>query len=505
MRAETVADLCRDQAAARPAALALADGTTRLDFGTLNHRTDRLADALRARFVQAGDRVAALLLDGNALMELYLATAKLGAILVPLNWRLAPAELAYILQDCEPALLVADESFAPLVADSGIPRLVVTDNNAGIGDYAAFLESGSTTTLPPPAPDAPWLMLYTSGTTGRPKGCMLTQAGHMASTRGSLDYWGVGPQDHLLIALPLFHVGGFGILLTHFAAGAASIICRRHLPTAAMLDLAVAEGCRTLSISPLLLPEIIALQRAAPRPLAISRVTMGGGMHETALIQEVREGLRTEILAGYGQTEAGNFVCYLNAAEQVQNPTACGRPLNHIEVSIQDDNGALLPAGAVGELCLRGPSVMAGYWRNEAATAAAMRDGWLRSGDMMRLDESGFLHFVSRSKELIKSGGENVYPREVELVLLAHPGVADAGVFGVPDESWGEAVKAAIVPRPGEAPDPAALVAWCRQHIAAYKRPRYIEFMDTLPRSPLGKLLVQDLRARPVTPDQRAG
>jgi fatty-acyl-CoA synthase len=253
----------------------------------------------------------------------------------------------------------------------------------------------------------------------------------------------------------------------------------------------------------MLLPEIIALQRTAPRAHEISRVTMGGGMHEASLVKEVRDGLGTEILAGYGQTEAGNFVCYLNAAEQLSHPTACGRPMSHIEASIQNADGALLPAGEVGELCLRGPSVMAGYWRNQAATAAAIRDGWLRTGDMMRLDGDSFLHFVSRSKDLIKSGGENVYPREVELVLLAHPAVADACVFGVPDETWGEAVKAVIVPSAGAAPDPAALVAWCRQHIAGYKRPRYIEFMEVLPRSPLGKLAVQDLRARLVTPSQR--
>jgi acyl-CoA synthetase (AMP-forming)/AMP-acid ligase II len=348
-------------------------------------------------------------------------------------------------------------------------------------------------------------MLYTSGTTGRPKGCLLTQAGQMASTSASLDYWRVAQEDRLLIALPLFHVGGFGILLTHFAAGAASIICRRHLATPALLDLAVAEGCRTLSVSPTLLPEILALQRTAPRDLGISRVTMGGGMHEAALVREVRDVLGTEILAGYGQTEAGNFVCYLNATEQLKRPTACGRPLRHIQASIQDADGALLPVGEVGELCLRGPSIMAGYWRNPTATAATLRQGWLRSGDMMRQDEDGFLHFVSRTKELIKSGGENVYPREVELVLLAHPGVADACVFGVPDETWGEAVKAAIVPRTTEPPDPAALVAWCRQHIAGYKRPRYIEFLEVLPRSPLGKLAIQDLRARPVTPEQRTG
>jgi acyl-CoA synthetase (AMP-forming)/AMP-acid ligase II len=505
MPAETVAALCRDMASAHGQNLALADGTTRLDFATLNTRTDRLANALRQRGVATGDRVAALLLDGNALLELYFAAAKRGAILVPLNWRLAPAELAYILHDSAPALLFVDESFVPLVAETGLKLVAVTDNNAGTGEYAQFLESGAATELPAPAPDAPWLMLYTSGTTGRPKGCLLTQTGQMASTSASLVYWGVGQEDRLLIALPLFHVGGLGILLTHFAAGAASIICRRHLATPALLDLAVAESCRSLCVSPTLLPEIIALQRTAPRNLTISRVTMGGGMHETALVREVRDVLGTEILAGYGQTEAGNFVCYLNATEQLKRPTACGRPLRHIQASIQDADGTPVPPGEVGELCLRGPSIMSGYWRNPTATAATLRNGWLRSGDMMRLDADGFLHFVSRSKELIKSGGENVYPREVELVLLAHPGVADACVFGVPDETWGEAVKAAIVPNPTNPPDPAALVAWCRQHIAGYKRPRYIEFMASLPRSPLGKLATQDLRARPVTPEQRTG
>jgi acyl-CoA synthetase (AMP-forming)/AMP-acid ligase II len=489
-------------AAARPGALAFADDRMRCDFGTFEHRTDQLARAMGAAGVAAGDRVAALLQDGCALLELYFATAKLGAICVPLNWRLAAPEIAYILADARPKLGLVDSALAALLPAADFPVVSVTDNDAGAGAYAEFLQGGGE---PPAAAakDAPWLMLYTSGTTGRPKGCLLTQSGQMASTASSLAYWGVAADDTLLIGLPLFHVGGLGIVLTHFAAGAASVICRRHLGTADILDLAAAERARTLSISPTLLPELLARQSERPRDLVLRRCTMGGGMHEPALVQAVHEGLRAEIVAGYGQTEAGNFVTYLGAADQLARPTACGKPLGHLQARLLDEDGAAVADGEAGELCLRGPSVMTGYWQNKRATDAAIRDGWLRTGDVMRRDQDGFLHFVGRTKELIKTGGENVYPREVELVLLDHPAVRDCGVFGVADPQWGEAVKAAVVLHDGEAATAAELVAWCRARIAGYKRPRYVEFLPALPRSALGKLAVTELRARPVTDAQR--
>ncbi|MBV8779319.1 MAG: long-chain fatty acid--CoA ligase [Alphaproteobacteria bacterium] len=208
------------------------------------------------------------------------------------------------------------------------------------------------------------------------------------------------------------------------------------------------------------------------------------------------------MVGGYGQTESLGFVLTLGGREMLDAPTALGWPLAHVEAGVLDPAGEPVAGAATGELGLRGPAVMLGYWQDETASAEAIGTGWLRTGDIVRRDEAGLFHFEGRSKELVKTGGENVYPREVEQVLLAHPAIADAAIVGVPDAKWGEAVKACIVLRPGAALEAREAVAWCRASIAGYKRPRYVEFVEAIPRDHLGKVSRPLLRARPTTPDQ---
>ena len=487
----------------RPAVI---DGDRRVTYAQLDRRVERLALALAERGVAEGDRIAALLINGLPLIELYLAAARLGAILLPLNMRLAAPELAWIIADAEPAVLFASASLEPLAqaARGDVPMIRVADRPAADDAYDALIASAPDDAVldRDPPPDADWIMLYTSGTTGRPKGCLLSQQGQVIAAYAMASQWGSTEQSRLLLSLPLFHVGGTGLLFAHLAVGACLILAPRVFDAEQALRMASDLRCDALAVVPQLYGGMIEAQTRDSLPLNLRIVTMGGGMHIPELVEQVRAVLGADPILGYGQTEAGNYIAYLRGEEQLRHPKACGRPLPQFDVRVVDADDNPLPVGGVGELTVRGPSVLSGYWRNPQATADAMRGDWLHTGDIVMLDGEGLITMMGRSKELIKTGGENVYPKEVEAVLLEHPAIADCAVFGVPHDYWGEAVKTMIALHPGEALDKHAVVEWVRARIAGYKRPRFVEFVDALPRTETGKLLTRDLQARPLTPDQ---
>lgn len=480
--------------------IALIEGERRRTYAELDRRSDQLAAALGAAGVGPGDRIAALLPNSCALIELYFAAAKLRAILLPVNFRLAAPEVAFILEDSAPRFLFVADTLEHLAEslDGAIRKIVVPTGQAAHDPYEAFLATGGGHASDACGTD-PWIMLYTSGTTGRPKGCLLDQKGQIISALASAGVWKPRQEDRLLMALPLFHVGGLGILFAHMMAGATVILAPRTFSPQDAHEMLAREECTVCGIAPQLYPEILAVQKRSPRTLRLRHVSMGGGMHPVELLEEVRKVLGTEILLGYGQTEAGNFISYLTSEEQFRRPRSCGRILQHLDARIVDAGGRDLPPGEAGELLVRGPSVLSAYWQQPEQTAATLCDGWLRTGDIVSMDDEGFITLLSRVKELIKTGGENVYPKEVENVLLAHPAIAECAVFGIPHDHWGECVKAVIVPKPGQHLTVDEVVAWCRKHIAGYKRPRAIEFMDSLPRSDAGKLLMRELKARALT------
>lgn len=488
---------------------AIIDGTRRVTYAQLDQRVGRLAVALAGRGVATGDRIAALLVNGLPLVELYLAAARLGAILLPLNWRLAGPELGWIIDNAEPRILFASDSLAALatVATQHVPIIIVAeqpDATNAADAYDALIASADEDVHPgdDPAPELPWIMLYTSGTTGRPKGCLLSQQGQVISALAMASQWQSDEHTRLLLSLPLFHVGGTGLLFAHLTVGATIIIAPRQFNAEAARRMASELRCTALGVVPQFYPDMIAAQKSDPLPLTLQLVTMGGGMHAPELVAEVRAILGAEPILGYGQTEAGNYIAYIKGAEQLRHPKACGRPLPQFDVRVVDSDDNPLPIGAVGELCVRGPSVLNAYWRNPEATETALRGGWLHTGDLVQLDAHGLITMMGRSKELIKTGGENVYPKEVEAVLFEHPAIADCVVFGVPHEYWGEAVKVMIALHPGQSLDARGVVDWVRARIAGYKRPRYVEFVATLPRTDTGKLLTRELQARPLTVDQ---
>lgn len=501
---DTIAALIEDLARRHPDRAAVADVGRSLDFATLDRRTSALAASLIGAGATPGRCVAALVNNGVPMIELFMAAAKARVVLLPLNWRLAAGELDYILGDAAPLLLFVSDGLAGLAGQlKAPPRSILIADGGGDCAYEDFVHAHAVAPVPPrPLPDDPWLMLYTSGTTGRPKGCVLDQAGQLAAALAMRAVWQVTPEDRLGSCLPLFHVGGMGIFMGHLSGGAAVHIAPRSLAAAGCLAWLSDLRCTTAAIPVQFYDAVLEQQRRAPLPLALRCVNLGGGMHPASFVHEVVDVLQARAVAGYGQTEAGGFVSMQTHEEQLARPASCGRVMTHLQSTIVDDADQPVRAGEVGELCVRGASVMRGYRGQEEATEAALRHGWLHTGDMCRVDGEGFLYLVARKKELIKSGGENVYPREVEEALAAHPAVLDVSVFGVPHEYWGEAVKAAVVLREGATASAPELARWCRERIAAYKRPRFIEFMAAIPRSEIGKVQKLELAARPVTSEQ---
>ncbi len=482
---------------------AIADEHRSLSFRELDARADNIARALGASGVKPGERIAMLLPNGVSQLELFFAAARARAILLPVNWRLAPPEIAYIIADAEPAIAFASAQFGERAdALRALPRCIELGE-----DGAPFATVDASDYAVPAAEDEaeahdPWLMLYTSGTTGRPKGCLLNQGGNWLAAQAQALAWRVTHADRLGSSLPLFHVGGLHLVLAHLFAGASVRIAPHTFGAADALGWLAVHRCTTTAIPVQYYETMLAHKSEGHATPTLRCINLGGGMHQPEFVRAATEGLNATAVCGYGQTEASGFLTALTHEEQLARPASCGRALAHIEWRIVDAADQPLPTGEAGELCVRAPSVMEGYWRNEAASAQTLRGGWLHTGDIACADADGFLTLIGRSKELIKSGGENVYPSEVESALRAHPAVADCTVFGVAHAYWGEAVKAAVVLAPDATTTPRELADWCRTRIAAYKRPRFVEFMAEIPRSDLGKVQKLALQKLPCAPEQ---
>lgn len=484
---------------------ATVDGAQRLTWAELDQRVERLARVLAARGIAPGDRVALLLTDGAPFVTALLACGRIGAIAVLLNWRLAPGEIGWIMGNAEVSMTFANPRFAELLAESATGELVLVDEQH---DPHGPFESWVTTNqplraLPALEPDRALYMMYTSGTTGRPKGCL--QSGSAVATSALAmalrRHW--NRDTRLLSVNPLFHVVGMQQVAAMLACGGASVFAGRDHDSAAILDLLHREQCTTTSAFPTICFPWQAMEPVRGGVMPLVDYTGGAGMRP-AIYDFIEREWDARVVGGYGQTEICGFATAIDYPEMLEHPRSIGWPMAHIEMCILDPEGKPLPPGEEGEICLRSPAVMLGYWRNPEATEAALGHGWLRTGDLGTMDQLGLGYLLGRAKELIKTGGENVYPAEVDAVFAEMPEVADAGCCGVPDKQWGEAVKAFVVLKPGMALSREEITARFKGKIAGYKRPRYIEFVDKLPRDPIGKLQRRELSVRPVTPDQAA-
>ncbi len=504
-RSVTLGDTIRANGFLHAEREALIDGKQRITHRELERRTNRLARKLLEHGARKGDRVAVLLPDGVQFVEMLIAAGKAGVIFVMLNWRLSPSEIEWIVGDAGPRAIYFAERFAHLVPDrSDLEKYAVADEALAESRYEQWANGGRDDPLAPELRGTdPLFMMFTSGTTGRPKGCLQSHEGAVIQALAYAARRGHTSTDVNLSINPLFHVGGLGQMLSVLLVGGANVFIERDLPDTAPIDIAVRERCTLSTLSrPLLRAYGIMGPDVAPK-LHFRSLTYGAGMVDPASIAFVQDEWKALVVGGWGQTESWGFATFIDYPEMVKHPKAVGWPLQHVALTILDDNGHPSPdPDAVGELGVRGPGVMVGYWNNPAATEAALGTGWLRSGDVMKRDALGLFTMEGRAKELIKSAGENVYPAEVESVLQSLPGVVDAAIAGVEDAKWGEAVKAFIVLKPGATLTAAEMTAACRARIAGYKRPRYLEFVDEIPRDYIGKIRRYQLSARPVRPDQ---
>ena len=472
---------------------ALVCGDTRLTFTEVHRRCEQVVGAMQALGMRPGDRVAVLAANCHRFVEAFVALPSGGMVIVPLNYRLADDELAAILQDCGARLLITDRD-SGMLADS-VERVIRWPDEL----EAAMAQAAPANLDGVASPDDVAALFYTGGTTGKPKGVMLTHANIVINSFHKTVAVGLRSDEVFLAAPAMFHVAGIAPLLSLMTLGARTVSYPMFDP-AGCLDAIEREDCTMMMPVPTMLAAMVDEQRRQPRSLpALRLLGHAASPISTDLLERATHTFPGVDLAEfYGATETTAIVTCLHHEEDlIDSPLArsCGQPVPGVSVRIAAPDGSEQATGEIGEVLIRSGAVMAGYWNNPAATAAALHDGWYRSGDLGYLDGTSHLFLVDRAKDMIVTGGENVYSIEVENALASHPDVVEAAVFGVPDARWGEAVHALVVsisPNPNLA---AELIAHCRTQIAAFKVPKAIDIRsEPLPKSGPGKVLKRELR-----------
>jgi O-succinylbenzoate-CoA ligase len=499
-----IGDWIARRAERTPGSTAVVDGATgaRQSYANLDQRTSAHAAGLRELGVRRGDRVALVMNNSAAFLEILFAVAKLGAITVPVNFRLSPEEIAYILEDSRATVLVHDAHWAKLaeaaLAVTKAPVAAVVDasrNDPFTKDGRRELAAIAVTE--PVHSDDVAVIMYTSGTTGRPKGAMLTHGNMEWNAVNMLTAGnGLNPDDSTVAVAPLFHIGGLGLFTLPLLYAGGTVIVQEQFDPQQTLVLMAHEHVTVQFMVPTMWAALSALPDFDSYDLSSLRCLLCGGAPCPLPVIEFYQGKGLSFMEGFGMTELSPTALVLEEEFVRTKAGSVGRPFLHVNVRIVDEDDRDVRQGEVGELVLQGPNVFAGYWGLPEATADAKRGEWFHSGDLARQDEDGFITLVDRKKDMIISGGENVYPIEVEQVLHRHPGIADAAVIGVPHERWGETVLAVVVPAADTALDEEEVIAYCRERIAHFKCPRRVELVSELPRNATGKLLKRELRQR---------
>jgi len=505
-RLQSVADISRVHAKDRPDAVALDFRDRTTTYAELDHRTNRVAQGLIGLGQKPGARIGYLGKNCDRYFEVLLGAFKARSVVVGVNWRLAPPEIAYVLNDagCE-VLFVGQEYYATaekILPDC--PKLkTVIAMDGGHTAWPGFesWRDAQTDTDPllPVAPDDDVIQLYTSGTTGHPKGVQITNANYLAIFKclGEVPIGKYEPDDVVLIAMPLFHVAGVNLGLLTLAQGAHGIVLGDTDP-AEIIRLVETKKITYAFLVPALILFVIQHPTAAGADFSsLKNISYGASPISDEVLLKARQVFGCEFLQVYGLTEttgAGTLLPHDDHDPARGKLRSCGKPAPGHEVRVVDGEGRALPTGEVGEIQIKAPSVMKGYWNKDEATRKAINEGWFATGDAGFFDGEGYLYIHDRVKDMIVSGGENVYPAEVENAIMGHPAVGDVAVIGVPDPRWGEAVKAIVVKKPGLEADPADIIAFARERIAGYKLPKSVDFIDVLPRNPSGKVLRKDLR-----------
>ena len=500
-------DLLDRAAWAAPDRLAVVSGDLRLTYREFQRRVLRAGAMLQGRGVARGHRVAILDKNSHYYLELYFALPRIGAVVVPLNYRFTPPELVYILNDSTATTLLFSREFAETVAQArpeltGVEEYICFEEEVdGAPAYGTLLERGPRAPAPvDPSPDDVILQMYTSGTTGRPKGAMLSHGNMIANTLTTNHERDYAASDTYMHVAPLYHCADLELFYGMTYAGGGNVIVREFDPDT-VLGTVAKHGVTVTLLVPAMINFLLEHPRFDEYDLSSLRlVVYGGSSIPLDRLRTALERFPCRFTQGYGLTETSPVLCVLPAEDHdtegsnVRRIQSCGRPAHNVAVKIVDEQGAECPPETVGEIIARGKNVMQGYWNMPQATAEAVRGGWFYTGDLAHTDADGYVYIVDRKKDMICSGAENIYPREIEEVLFTHPAVLEAAVIGVPSDTWGETVKAIVVTRDGLAPTSEELIGYCRERLAPYKAPRSVDFIEALPRNASGKILKRELR-----------
>jgi acyl-CoA synthetase (AMP-forming)/AMP-acid ligase II len=501
-----VADVPRLQAFRRGGAAALMFEGKTTTFAEVDATASRIANALMASGIRTQDRIAYLGKNTDHFLPCLLGACKARATLTPFNFRLAAPEITRLIEDSGAGIFMVGPDVADL-ADQAVaslasrPRMIALgfdrDGYKSLEAWIDDAEPGDPGLEADPEDDV--IQVYTSGTTGAPKGVRLTNRNYLAAFKlttasGGLNY---EPHDTVLAAMPFFHVAGANIALIAMASGARSAILRDAAPQL-ILDLIGKERINHAFLAPALIQMLMQAPGIESADLSSMRtLTYGASPISEDLLKRATARFRCEFVQLYGMTEtcgAGTFLSYADHDPAKGKVRSCGVAWPGLELKIVGEDGTEAARGAVGEILIRSPVVMKGYWNKPEATAAAIQNGWMLTGDAAYMDEDGYVFIYDRVKDMIRTGGESVYPAEVENALSGHPAIADVAVIGVPDDRWGETVKALIVLKPGAPPDAADVIAWTRGRIAHFKAPKSVDFVDLIPRNATGKILRRELR-----------
>jgi acyl-CoA synthetase (AMP-forming)/AMP-acid ligase II len=504
--AERLISVCES----KPAEFAVKFEQQVFTFADLLQRVYRLVNALKGLDVQKGDRVAILSQNCNQYRELFWAVALGGFMIVPVNYRLSPREIAYILNDSgAKAILVSDE-YSSLIESIrnqlGLLRhyIGIQTTASGFCDYEELLASASPAPPKslPSAEDMLWL-LYTSGTTGLPKGAIHTHRSVTALVDLATSNFSISEEIRSLVVTPYYALSGGGWDSICSCMGSPTIILRNFNPVE-VLETIQNERITDVHLVPAMINFIVNCPDFDQFDISsLQRLTYGASPMPPQLMKKAMEKIGPIFIQDFGCAEGGLLTVLPETEHVVEGPiertrrlASCGKGLPELDVRVLNENGGEVKPGEIGELTVKGDTVMAGYWKMPEATAQVLKDGRLYTGDLATVDAEGFIYIVDRKKDMIISGGANIYPREVEDVLFAHPAVLEAAVIGIPDEKWGETVKALVVLKPGTQCTEDELISHCKSNLASYKKPTSVEFVDTLPRNPSGKVLKRVLREK---------
>jgi acyl-CoA synthetase (AMP-forming)/AMP-acid ligase II len=494
----TLVDIPRYHVARTPDATALVHNGRETRYVDLDRLSNRVANGLAAFGIGAKSRVAILDKNSDLFFQILFGAAKINAVLVPINARLAPPEILFALNDAQAEVIFVGQPFVQVIEAichqlTSIRKVIVLAT-----DFAAWRD-GQDATDPAVAVDIDdvVLQLYTSGTTGYPKGVQLTHRNFTSQARDECRAW--SPDEVMLLTLPLFHIAGCGMGIHGLLSGLKIIIAREFVASE-ILQMIERDRVTVAFLVPAMLLALVAERRVEQHDLSsLKQILYGASPIPLELLKRALSVFKySGFFQVYGLTETTGIITILRSQDHFSARTeimkSCGRAVAGVEVRVIDDKGMPVGANRVGEIICRSSQNMKGYWRRPQDTAVTIRDQWLFTGDAGYLDDEGYLYIQDRIKDMIVSGGENVYPAEIESALFGHPDIADVAVIGVPDEKWGEAVKALLVLKEGRVADDAGILQYARERLAGYKVPKTVEFVDELPRNPSGKILKRALR-----------